>query len=170
MERKERTTKKTLARAKGLKSMRDRTYFFGRHGILCGNKAQEKCHRRRLQVRKCFDSVDKTVFPRSPCFSSHKEGEDFVFGETMAEYTVCSPGKRRTGRPMIHEIGSGSPVRLLSLSFPLMLTTAVDVGRVGGGGVRTRIRRCLQGVATSTEPDADRGQRTNKTAQFVPRL
>ena len=106
------------------------------------------------------------MFPRSPCFSLHKEGEDFEFGETMEEYTrplrVPRPGKRRTGRPMIHEIGSGSPVRPL---FPLMLTTA----RLGGG-VRTRIRRCLQGVATSTEPDADRGQRTDKTAQFVPRL
>ena len=124
----------------------------------------------RHATGKNASTLIKTVFPRSPYFSSHKEGEDFEFGETMEEYTrplrVPRPEKRRAGRPTIHEIGSGSPVRLLSPSlFPLMLTTA----RLGGG-VRTRIRRYLQGVATSIGPDADRGQRTDKTAQFAPRL
>ena len=115
-------------------------------------------------------STKETVFPRSPCFSSHKEGEDFVFGETMEEYTrplrVPRPGEA-TDRPAYdsrNRFGSGG-------SSPPSLPTHAD--NSVGDAVRTRIRRCLQGVATlatSTGPDADRRQRTDKTAQFVPRL
>ena len=114
-------------------------------------------------------SRSKTVFPRSPCFFLHKEGEDFEFGETMEEYTrplrVPRPGEA-TDRPRPaydsrNRFGSGG-------SSPPSLPTHAD--NSVGDAVRTRIRRCLQGVATSTGPDADRGQRTDKTAQFAPRL